>query len=279
MSDKPLILYHGGGCSDGFCAAWVASLKYPDAEFVAVNYGEPSPEVAGREVVILDFSYRRDVILAMAKSAKSITVRDHHATAEKELANLPPVGNLDVVFDMNKSGAMLAWELFYPGEKPPLIVEYVQDRDLWRHELEHSREVNAALRSYPFDFVRWSVLADRIDVRFYRFVEEGVAILRAESQVVYNHVKNATLVEIAGYKVPCVNATTLISEICGKLAEGMPFGCSYFDKAGVGTVYSLRSREGGIDVSEIAKQFGGGGHRCSSGFQREAGFRFPRVAS
>jgi len=32
-------------------------------------------------------------------------------------------------------------------------------------------------------------------------------------------------------------------------------------------VFSLRSQEGGIDVSEIAIKFGGGGHKHAAGFK------------
>ena len=73
---------------------------------------------------------------------------------------------------------------------------------------------------------------------------------------------------INDYLVPmvCCSSKNIISEVAGGLSEGHDFAGCYFDK-GTGTVeYSLRSRENGIDVSEIAGLFGGGGHKHAAGF-------------
>lgn len=111
----------------------------------------------------------------------------------------------------------------------------------------------------------WSDLSEKEPIPYMQ--REGFAILRYQNQVVDSQCANATEIELNGHKVLCVNATVLISEIAGKLAEGRPFGASYFiDGDGVKR-WSLRSRDGGIDVSEIAKRRGGGGHRNASGFE------------
>jgi len=83
----PLILWHGG-CFDGYTAAWIAERALGGGELVAVNYGEPPPDVHGRQVFILDFSYPREVLLRMASQATSIVLLDHHHTAQEALAGL-----------------------------------------------------------------------------------------------------------------------------------------------------------------------------------------------
>jgi len=270
---KPLVIYHAG-CWDGFCAAWVLRREFPDADFHAAHYGTEPPDVSGRDVFVVDFCYKRPVMLAIAAAARSLTVLDHHKSAEADLAGFVAEANglygvvPNVIFKMDKSGGRLAWEYLNGAAPAPWLVDYTEDRDLWRHVLPDSRAVNAALRSYPLDFAQWDMLAG-MDPR--DLAEEGYAILRAEAQTVAAHVRHAREIELGGHKVLAVNATTLFSEIAGELAQGRPFGACYFDRFDGLRVWSLRSREGGVDVSEVAKQYGGGGHRNAAGFEQRPG--------
>lgn len=278
MSESDATVVYHASCCDGFCAAWVMRKKYPEAVFHAAQHGDPPPDVTGRRVFLVDFCYKRPEMLRIIESAKSVTVLDHHRTAEAALSDLdgilPPGAEkpVVVVFDMNKSGGRLTWEYLFPGEVSPWLVDYTEDRDLWRHALDNTLAVNAALRSYPLDFVLWDELA-RIKPGPWSFGEHwhvlvagGEAILRDQKKTVDAHVSFAAEVEFAGHKVLAVNATTLVSEIAGELAKGRPFGLVYFDTAGGKRVYNLRSDKNGVDVSEIAKARGGGGHARAAGF-------------
>ena len=161
----------------------------------------------------------------------------------------------------------MTWEFFHPdGTRAPWLVPYTEDRDLWRWALPDSRAVNAALRSYSMTFTEWDRLAG---VAPQELAAEGRAILRSDAQTVAGHVKNAVEVTEGGYTFRVVNATTLISEIAGELAKGYPFGACYFIRGDGAQVWSLRSTPDGIDVSEVAKSFGGGGHRNAAGFVRK----------
>lgn len=281
---KPLVIYHAN-CWDGFCAAWVARMALGDIEAVPAHYGQSSPDVAGREVYLLDFSYKRQEMRDILSGAHSVVVLDHHKTAEAELAGIvdefilrpdlianPPGSVLPVVwFDMDKSGARLAWEHFayiggWQGMKAPWLVDYTEDRDLWRHALPESENINAALRSYPLDFALWDEFHNSMGQRE-MFKREGAAIRRAERAIVESHVRNAREDDRFGYPVKIVNATTLFSEIAGELAKGRDFGACYFDRNDGKRQWSLRSDENGIDVSELARKMGGGGHKHAAGFE------------
>lgn len=273
MNDT-VIIYHGGGCADGFCAAFSAWLKFgDDATYIPANYGDDLPKrhtVEGRNVYLLDFSYKREMTAGLALFAESLTVLDHHVTAEAELAGLDCPG-LRIVFDMKKSGARLAWEHFHPEKPVPWMVKVTEDRDLWLWKLPASREINAWIASHQFDFRLWYDWHTHISPagsEFLAVIKEGGAILRYQTQKVAGQVANASEIEMDGYKVLCVNATHLISEIAGALAVGRPFGVCWFEKADGVRIYSLRSREGGIDVSEVAKRRGGGGHKAAAGFEQ-----------
>jgi oligoribonuclease NrnB/cAMP/cGMP phosphodiesterase (DHH superfamily) len=264
VRDRPLVLYHAN-CADGFCAAWVAHLALGDfADYVPVQYGTPPPDVAGRRVYILDFSYKRPVMDAILAVTDRVVILDHHKTAEAELAGLSCAR-----FDMNKSGGRMAWEFFFPGKPSPWLVDYTEDRDLWRWALPYSQQISAFLASHPVEFQFWDSLnADGPgSERWDSWITQGDAILRYQSQQVERAVVNATEIEMDGHRVLCVNATSLISEVAGRLAEGRPFGAAWFVRGDGKRQWSLRSTKDGIDVSEVARKRGGGGHKHAAGFE------------
>lgn len=289
--NRPLVVYHAG-CADGFCCTWLFRLAFPDADFHAAHYGTDPPDVRGRpHVYIADFAYKRPVMLDLhCACLGKLTVLDHHKTSQADLEGFDTEAHSltgvmpTVVFDMTKSGGRLTWEYLKEkglfrrmpafervrsanNGKAPWIVDYTEDRDLWRWELPDSRAVNAALRSHPFDFDTWDRLEAGYRMDLHVAVREGEAILRRERQAVDRHVRHAREIEVLGHKVLCVNATDLESEIGQELCKGRPFSLTYFDRGDGFRVYSLRSDADGLDVSEIAKKFGGGGHRNAAGFQ------------
>lgn len=264
----PIVIYHAN-CWDGFCAAWIADralgdVEYGRPEMFPAYYGASPPDVTGRDVYILDFSYPRAVMLDVIGRADRVVVLDHHKTAEAELSGIE---GAVITFDMQKSGARLTWE-FFSGDAPaPWLVDYTEDRDLWRHALPNSQEVNAALRSYPLDFDLWTRNFSGAGPAPLSLVQEGAAIRRAEKAIVDSHVRNAREVEMDGYRILSVNATVLFSEIAGELAKARPFGACYFDRQDGKRQWSLRSTADGVDVSAIAKAHGGGGHRQAAGYE------------
>ncbi len=252
------ILYHEN-CEDGFGAAWIAWKALGNqAEYIPVQYGDSPPELPDRSrVTIVDFSYPREVIIELNERMESLWVLDHHKTAAQDLAGLE-----FATFDMQKSGAILAWEYWFPGESAPPLLQYIQDKDLWLFQLENSLEVSAALRSYPKDFEIWDSLT--ID----DLAKDGIAIQRAINIQVSKHVEIAALQNVGGYLVPVVNATCYLSEIGDQLNarySDTPFAACYFVREDGKRQWSLRSR-GNFDVSEVALRFGGGGHRNAAGY-------------
>ncbi|MCC6965978.1 MAG: phosphohydrolase [Nitrospira sp.] len=252
-SAPTLILYHAE-CADGFGGAWAIWRRYPEAEYRPVKHGEAPPtSLAGHHIVMVDFSYNRATLEAMAKDAASLVVLDHHITAEQALADLPYA-----YFDLNKSGAVLGWEWAH-DEPAPWLLRYIQDKDLWHWALPHSREISAALASYPFDFELWTRFEQR------ELEREGRAILRYENELVTKLASHATLVVFEGATVPSVQSSVLTSQIGERLSAEHPFCVIWHDRNGR-RYFSMRSREDGTDVGAIAASFGGGGHTHAAGF-------------
>lgn len=258
---RGLCLYHKN-CADGFAAALAVWLTYGDGwDYRAVDFGEDPPSVVGREVLIVDFAYPRLQTEGMFQQAQRLTVIDHHKTAAQALSGLP-YGR----FDLTKSGAVLTWEYLFPQRAVPLLFQYVQDRDLWRWQLAHSREINAALRLQPQTFATWQAFLD--DTRLLALLPLGQAVVQYQDHYIQAVTTGPVgTVDLAGYRVPCVNCTHLLSEIVGALAEQAPFAVGYFDR-GDRRIFCLRSRPKGVDVAAIAQQFGGGGHAQAAGFWR-----------
>lgn len=273
VNEKPLVLYHAH-CWDGFCAAWVARKALHDIEAVPVQYGQTAPDVTDRVLYVLDFAYPRDAMAQMATVARRTVVLDHHQTAMEALDGLhQPESGIDVWFDMTKSGGRMAWDWFtvmgYDLPTPnspraPWLVDYTEDRDLWRHRLPGSEDINAALRSYPLDFELWDALEQRQPAEL---SSEGQAIRRRERQIIKDHLHHAQAHQLDGHMGRSVNATVLFSEIAGELAKGYAFGACYFDRADGKRQWSLRSTAEGVDVSVIAKAHGGGGHPHAAGYE------------
>ncbi|MBH0202133.1 MAG: hypothetical protein HP496_07545 [Nitrospira sp.] len=252
-SSPDIVLYHAE-CSDGFGAAWALWKKFPSARFVPVKHGHPPPsDLKDRRVVIVDFSYARPILEAMASETKELLVLDHHITAERTLD-----GFANAYFDQTKSGAVLGWEWAH-GTAAPWLLQYIQDKDLWTWALPGSREINAALASYPFDFNVWDLFTQPT------LEQEGRAILRYEQELVGKLAAHAVLVEFQGMVVPSVQSAILTSQIGERLSPHHPFCLIWHDRDGR-RYFSMRSRSDGTDVGTIAASLGGGGHTHAAGF-------------
>lgn len=315
MQNEPILCIYHGNCADSFGAAWAVRHRFPNAEFHAGTYQNPPPDVTGKRVILVDFSYKRPVMAELAKRAKSVLVLDHHKSAAEDLhpgtcladddssaliidmqrwvhgdhlswerhvrisqpaKSRPGVVAIHTLFDQTRSGAGLAWDFFHPGQPRPALINHIEDRDLWRFALPGTREVQAALFSYPYDFEVWDELmleGDPVSLSL-----EGVAIERKHHKDIAELVKVCQRrMVIAGHDVPVASLPyTMTSDAGHQMAQGEPFAACYWDTAD-GRVFSLRSADDGMDVSAIAAQFGGGGHLRASGFRVPRDHELARV--
>lgn len=263
-NEKTLCIYHGN-CADGFAGAWVVRKAFGErVDFHAGVYGAPPPEVRGRGVVLVDFSYPRNVIERLADEADYILVFDHHKSAIADLAGFQHP-KVRMVLDNNRSGARIVWDFFFVAN-PPQLVLHIEDRDLWRFALPGTREIAAGLFSHPYDFELWDTLMEPDSLA--SLEADGRAIERKHQKDVDELLKITTRsMVIGGVTVPAANLPyTMASDAAGQLAINMPFAATYYDTA-TERFFSLRSASDGMDVSEIAKLYGGGGHKHAAGFR------------
>lgn len=263
---KTCVVYHLD--ADGFGAAFAAwkSLGNVDVEYMRANYGDVIPEMdPSTSIFILDMSFPRQILLKMRETYASVMVLDHHETAKKDLEGLD-----FVKFDMTKSGAVIAWEHFNPGKPLPEILAYVQDRDLWKFNLPHSKEVNAAIQSRPTNFEDWDEMATKGASGIEELRTEGEAILRSQKMMVEIVCKEAyTHYVPGGFIIPMVNASFLWSEIVNRLLEmypDAPFAASWYMRKDHKVCVQLRARPDTFDVGAYARNYGGGGRNDTAGF-------------
>lgn len=272
---KTLCIYHAN-CADGLGAAWAVHRALgDDVEFVAARHGEPAPTstssrvqggIAGRDVLIVDFSYPLATLRAMAASADSVLVLDHHKTAQEDLHDLDaPMTysewvkygkvagnepeNLAAIFDLNRSGAGIAWDYLHPGDeraaepsirygRRPRIIDLIEDRDLWYFRYgDETRAFHAVLMSYDITdllgmfhrldaWAQWSSLErgqkyqsrKEAEQEWQDILREGRAIFRAHNRAVASVVTaSRRTIKIAGHTVPCANAPPSMASDAGHL--------------------------------------------------------------
>jgi oligoribonuclease NrnB/cAMP/cGMP phosphodiesterase (DHH superfamily) len=259
---RPLVIYHAN-CLDGFTAAWAAREAFNgNVDFVRGMHQTPPAEVDGRDVYLVDFAYPREILEQVRDRARRVVVLDHHKTAEADLAGLDGV---ELHFDQSRSGARLAWDYWFADRTPPAPLLHVEDRDLWRFSLPGTREVTAALASYPYDFDLWSTLM-QTDVEV--LVAEGRVLVRKQARDLDGLIRDGVRrLRIGGHDVPALNVPRMYASDAGaRLSVGEPFAVTYWDSR-FGRSFSLRSQKGGLDVSAIAQPYGGGGHAGAAGFR------------
>lgn len=299
---KPLVIYHAN-CADGFGAAFAAWRVLGDnAEYLPLQYGFKTEDLSpdgwlDREVYLLDFSLPKPLMQGMFGAAKRAVWLDHHKTGFEMWCGKareryePTCGTRYsdenyVLLDNNKSGAYLAWEYFHPGKPVPMLIQHIDDYDRWQFKLRGTKEFIKVLWSRaPWSFDQW---VDAMgDTDFFAndgkgidaWYREGAAILRSHDQNVRSVVDSlcrACRITIETERYGCTSEpglsancpAHLVSDVGHALAtQSGTFGlCWTLGKNDLTVNCSLRSN-GDYDVSEIAKSFGGGGHRNAAGFE------------
>jgi oligoribonuclease NrnB/cAMP/cGMP phosphodiesterase (DHH superfamily) len=269
---SPLVLYHGRRCPDGFGAALAAWLYYGDrAEYVGLDHGDVQsvddlPALEGRAVYILDFSFSADILTAMDERAAKLVMLDHHKSAAEKLTGFACRCGV-VHFDMNKSGARLAWEFFHPNEPVPALLQYVEDRDIWKWEFPQSAAFLSALDMEGQDFARWAEIArfgaDQLDA----FTERGRAMDEKFRKMANDIAEGAQPVVFNGIEGLMVNAPGMFHSLVGDIlsAKTGTFALMW-SASDKGVKAGLRSQRN-FDCIALAESMGGGGHAQACGFR------------
>lgn len=282
-------------CPDGTAAEWVARQHSPDALYLPGAYALPwcfddstgkscllrrigdareAFEVrSGTELLLVDFCLSRETLEELLTAGVFVTVLDHHKTAQEALEGLVHE-NLVVMFDMERSGAGIAWDVLIGGPRPR-VIDLIEDRDLWRFKRRGTREFYAWLATNGLNLENIEHCADSAHLS--RAIRIGAELEKMHGACVADFVKLATNITVSCDRGECVVSTRcaqhlpvrFCSDVAGRLAEQSEakIGLSYYQQ-GDQLMFSARSRDGApITAEELAKRFGGGGHKHAAGFR------------
>ena len=257
-------------CPDCFAAAYSAWKKFGDsAIYIPVYHQMPPPEeIYGKEVYLVDYSYKLEVVKEILPRVKSLMIIDHHVTNQEQIKL---VGG---VYDVNHSGGVLSWMYFHPDTPVPQLFKHIEDIDIWAFKLKNTAEIAEMITIYDFDFNIWDKIITGCETEegIKKYVHEGEILLRKLNQSVKKIVNNAEVINFEGY--PCLLANSILytSQVGNELSKKMPPIGLVWSRRNNKVVVSIRS-DGTVDVAKLAEKYGGGGHKSAAGFSwEEKGF-------
>jgi uncharacterized protein len=273
--DIDIVLYHGN-CPDGTGAAWVFLHYNPKIHARPVNHGQAPPlDLAGKHVVIVDFSYPFETTMTLQKEVKTLTILDHHKTARTNLTSLPPADNTLIIFDMERSGAQIAWDFVYPYLPRPWFIDYIGDRDLWKFKLPNSKDITAYMNYVTISFDNLERYFADSSAPLEKYAAEGRLINLSSEKEINVAVDGAILCTITlpdkKYTVWLTTASSEYrSEIGNRLSKKMGADFAVVWRYNILSdewYCSCRASDNStIDLSQILKPLGGGGHPKAAGF-------------
>ena len=268
-----LVITHKG-CNDGTGTAEVikyhSSLNYkrePSIMYLthdSFDFKDVIEACKDKVVYVGDFSFTKDELEELTKVTKSIIVIDHHLSAFES------IGDLDYVhIDLEKSGARLAWEFFFPRiNKAPILIALIEDRDLWNFFYD-KKDTNALVLA----------LKSERDLNFKTLIEDDVAVtdLIEKYSSVLGYIENEDLkyskkvdnfmfisTSFVGINtnLPSSNILNLASREHGKPA--LSYNIEKINDIN-NIKISMRNHDESVDVSRLCKLLGGGGHAKAAG--------------
>ena len=247
-------------------------MNFPDKhiDYYPMTIGSQPPQnLQGKNVLICDYSYKKDVLNNLLQIVNNLLIIDHHKSAEKDLKD---IDDKYKIFHMGHSGAMLTWYYFFTGIEPPVFIQYVQDRDIWTKALPYTDEFTSWFYTLPLEFEEYdkyiddNLLTDMIQLKGIPYKELNDYYCK---ESVDHAVPKFCKIKDKFYFVAYVNSTVGKSDIGNMIFEKYPlidFSAVYsISDSSESTSFSLRSTKKHSDVSEIAFSLGGGGHAEASG--------------
>jgi len=262
---------------DGRCAAaiierwpWMDTLC-PRKIYIEMDYNKIAPIdniQPGEQVMIVDFSFKPEVMTEVLKITPNVVWIDHHATAKDYDYGRILSGNRTFI-DKGLSGCELTWQYCHPTENIPRGVALIGDYDAWR------------LKTDPECFQFYEGLKLRQDqsptAKWWSYLLEDVThwvdevLIQGESAIQYRDAYCEDFIkqfgyetELDGVKMFAVNLYRFGSKCFGARMKQYPV-CIGYAHNGNKYIVSLYSEQ--VDVSTICKAHGGGGHKGAAGFQ------------
>ena len=285
--NKRLGFYHSKDM-DGYFSGAVLKYKYPDIELRGWDYKDEVPSFESMdgfdEIILIDITFPFDILQELGTKTK-LTVIDHHVSFKKQVDNHLQIGHdvvtdnlkyitFEYIYDDKLSACELGFK-YYFGYIPP-IVELVGKYDTWRANGTYEWETVVL----PMKYYLYGKVNKPDDVKNYWFdkysgdivdsmLEIGESIMEYERKMDESKTNSYAFErEAYGLRALCINTNFMSSEtMITKFDNSKHDVMIGFAYNGNNWGVSLRSIGDKVDVSQIAKARGGGGHSQSAGFQ------------
>ena len=269
---------------DGWCSGAILLKKFPEIELIGWDYGDPIPDIErmrGQNVIMIDISFPMDKMLEMARITERTIWIDHHISANKDFMQSclenPDLGKIIYVYEDGIAACEIGWKYFYPAHHIPFAVQLLSMYDTWRHDRVHDweqeilpfqfymRAMSNCPQNFPHHMLDGSFGWDEIE----KCIHTGKAILKyVEAQDTINSTKYTFEADFMGKKAICLNTTAFSSNTVQSVYDPSVHDLMLgFHFNGRHWAVSLRSAKQDVDVSVLAKQRGGGGHKAAAGFE------------
>lgn len=275
------IVFHAIDC-DGYASAAIAAKYYAENgvqhTLIGWNYGEPIPEFEDDDkIVLVDVSFPIETMIELKDQLIWI---DHHKSAIKDtieadvefdgkLPNLTYNEDGQVIDIQDIAACELTWQYFFPDEAMPHAVELLGKYDSFRFDKVSEIYVlhfQYAARMY----INSPAGCNQLFGKFYDtapWIRQGKVIHDYLVMDAKNAVKEyGFMLEIDGKTFLAVNKARFNPASLGVNYHDMGYdgvACFHFD--GDNWVFSFYNEDGTVDCSELAKGFGGGGHKGAAG--------------
>lgn len=268
--------YHSADL-DGHCSGAIIKRRYPECEMIGIDYGQLFPWDTiekGETVFMVDFSLQPfEDMLRLNKLCKLIWI-DHHKSAIDE-AHEVGFFAYEQVLEVGKAACELTWEYCYPGGGLPLAVRLLGRYDVWdlgfySNVMDFQYGMRMVPDTLPSAEIWDAVFDGDLNDSVFPMIKCGKMILEYQTS------------QSAKYAKACAFETSILSQPAIAMNVGMANSQmfeSVWDpekhkvmmpfvwKDGQWTVSLYTTPETGVDVSLIAKSYGGGGHKQAAGFQ------------
>jgi len=258
---------------DGRCAGAIvyrAVSRKDDWEFIEVDYKDEidiDKIEDGEKIVIVDFSFEPEVMEKVLLKTDDIIWIDHHKTSFEYKYSR----ELDGLRLNEYSGCELAWKYFMKNRPIPYPVELIGDRDTWRWKHGTTTTYfNEGLKLYPHhpkDEI-WDYLLSENEFLVFgwvkEIVEEGRTAARYRDVICEDYANNFGFeTTFEGYRCFAIGLLMFGSQAFGERFDRYDI-CLAYEFLGDKWVVKLYSAT--VDVSAVAKKYGGGGHKGAAGF-------------
>jgi uncharacterized protein len=266
------IIYHHND-EDGWASAAIIIKLFPDAELVACYHKNKYEFVEDYDnVFVVDFTFSSEEMNQLKNTNKRFVWIDHHISAMQNVQ-----GEFEGVRREGTSACKLCWEYFFPNESTPQIIDFINGLDIWDFSKKGTKEFISFLESELELENEVKQILEMMnnfgDEEYSQAISLGTQINKFKEKITAKQEIRGVKKDFQGFKAKVFFSNSNNSHLGNEaLMKNTDIDIAVMiDFVIINNEakykYSLRSRE--VDVAELAKRFGGGGHPRAAGFESD----------